>query len=95
MLITAQKIHELGRHPDTVAVYTNGSSPAAKVLYWFTEHNQYEYILVRDPDQAGREWAKTVSAAIRHGGAKVRKLRTPDNLDPDEAILKGWWPSGI
>lgn len=95
MLITAQKIHELGRHPDTVAVYTNGSSPAAKILHWFTEHNQHEYILVRDPDQAGREWAKTVSAAIRHGSAKVRKLRTPDNLDPDEAILQGWWPSGI
>jgi hypothetical protein len=95
MLIIAQRIHELGRHPDTVAVYTNGSSPAAKVLHWFTEHNQYEYILVQDPDQAGREWAKTVSATIRHGGAKVRKLRTPDNLDPDEAILKRWWPSGI
>ena len=27
------------------------------------------------------------------GGAKVRTLRPPDQLDPDEAILSGWWPS--
>ena len=95
MLITAQKIHQLGRDADTVAVYTNGSSPAAKVLYWFTEHSKYEYVLIRDPDQAGREWAKTVSEAIRHGGAKARTLRPPDRFDPDEAILKGWWSPGI
>lgn len=95
MLITAQKIHQIGRDADTVAVYTNGSSPSAKVLRWFTEHNQYEYILLRDPDEAGREWAKTVSAAIRHGGAKVKMLRLPPNLDPDEAILQGWWNPAI
>lgn len=95
MLITAQKIHQIGRDADTVAVYTNGASPAAKVLQWLTEHNQYEYLLIRDPDEAGKEWSKTVSATIRHGGAKVRSLRTPDKLDPDEAILRGWWPSGI
>ncbi|MFZ5903200.1 MAG: toprim domain-containing protein [Chloroflexota bacterium] len=95
LLIAAQKIHQIGREADTVAVYTNGASPAAKVLGWFREHNQFEYALLRDPDQAGIEWAKTVSAAIRHGGAKVRTLRPPDGLDPDEAILSGWWPSGI
>jgi len=76
-------------------VYTNGASPSAKMLHWFTDHNQYEYVLLRDPDEAGREWARTVSAAIRHGGAKARTLRPPDNLDPDEAILRGWWNSGI
>ncbi len=95
LLITAQKIHQLGREADTIAVYTNGASPAAKVLQWFREHNQFEYVLLRDPDKAGQEWAKTVSDAIRHGGAKVRTLRPPDGLDPDEAILSGWWPSGI
>jgi len=95
MLITAQKIHQLEREADTVAVYTNGASPAAKLHRWFSEHNQYDYVLLRDPDKAGNEWAKTVSASIRHGCAKVRTLRPPDNLDPDEAILSGWWPSGI
>jgi hypothetical protein len=81
MLITAQKIRQQGRDTDTVAVYTNGASPAAKIL--------------RDPDEAGREWATKLLAAIRKGGANVRALRPPDSLDPDEAILRGWWNVGI
>lgn len=95
LLLTAQKIHEIGRDPDTVAVYTNGASPAAKMLDWFSRHGQYEYVLLRDPDEAGQEWARVVSAAIRRGGGKVRTLTPPDDHDPDEAILSGWWPSGI
>jgi hypothetical protein len=95
MLITAQKIHLLGREADTVAVYTNGASPAAKMHRWFSEHNEYDYVLLRDPDKAGMEWSQAVSASIRHGGAKVRALKPPDQLDPDEAILSGWWPSAI
>jgi hypothetical protein len=95
MLITAQKIHQLGREADTVAVYTNGASPSAKILRWFSEHNEFEYVLLRDPDQAGVEWTQTISKSIRHGGAKVRALQPPDQLDPDEAILSGWWPSAI
>ena len=54
-----------------------------------------EYILIRDPDQAGREWEESVSAAIRHGGAPIHCLCPPDTLDPDEAILSGWWSSAI
>jgi Toprim-like len=90
MLITAQKIHELGRDADTLAVYTNGSSPSAKVLQWFTEHKQYDYLLIRDPDDAGKEWSKTVSAAILYGGAKVRKLRTPNKLALAVCVQDGW-----
>ena len=95
MLITAQMLHQLGREADTVAVYTNGASPSAKMHRWFADHSQFEYILLPDPDKAGLEWAQSVSASIRHGGAKVRTLRPPDKLDPDEAILSGWWPSEI
>ncbi len=95
MLVTAQKLRELGREADTVAVYTNGASPSARMLAWFGEHDRYEYILIRDPDSAGQAWSKTVSGAIRGGGGKVRCLHPPDHLDPDEAILNGWWPSGI
>ena len=95
LLITAQKIHQLGREADTVAVYTNGASPAAKMHRWFSEHDQFEYVLLRDPDQAGVEWGQAVSASIRHGGAKVRTLEPPNHLDPDEAILNGWWPPAI
>jgi hypothetical protein len=93
MLVTAQKLHELGREADTVAVYTNGASPSAKMLDWFSHQNRYEYILIRDPDKAGQEWEVSVSVAIRHGGASVHCLCPPGTLDPDEAILSGWWPS--
>ena len=95
MLVTAQKLHELGRETDTVPIYTNGASPSAKMLAWFSEHTRYEYILIRDPDQAGQEWEESISAAIRHGGAPRHCLCPPDTLDPDEAILSGWWPSVI
>jgi hypothetical protein len=95
MLITAQKLHQLGCETDTVAVYTNGASPAAKMHRWFSEHNEFDYVLLRDPDKAGAEWTQAVSASIRHGGARVCTLKPPDGLDPDEAILSGWWPSVI
>ena len=95
LLITAQKIHQLGRESDTVAVYTNGSSPSAKMHRWFQEHGQYEYVLMRDPDTAGAEWALALSSSIRSGGASVRTVLPPNQLDPDESILSGWWPSGI
>jgi hypothetical protein len=62
---------------------------------WFREHGQYEYVLMRDPDPAGVEWALALSASIRNGGASVRTVLPPNHLDPDEAILSGWWPSGI
>ena len=92
MLVTAQKLHDLGREADTVAVYTNGSSPSARMLAWFAEHNQYEYLLIRDPDEAGQTWEARVSEVIRYGGAPVHCLCPPGTLDPDEAILNGWWP---
>lgn len=93
MLITAQKIHQLGRDGEVVAVYTNGASPSAKMLAWFREHNQYEYVLLSDPDKAGDEWTGHLTDAIQKGGAGVQALQPPAPLDPDEAILSGWWPS--
>jgi hypothetical protein len=93
MLIAAQKIHQLGRDGEVVAVYTNGASPSAKMLQWFREHNRYEYVLLSDPDKAGDEWTEHLTDAIRSGGADVQSLRPPAPLDPDEAILSGWWPS--
>jgi DNA primase len=95
MLIAAQKIHQLGHEQATVAVYTNGASPAARVLRWFTQHNQYKYVLLRDTDEAGREWAIKILVALRQGGAEVRAMKPPGDLDPDGAILKGWWNLGI
>jgi len=93
MLITAQKIHQLGREADTAAVYTNGASPSAKMNQWFSRHPEFDYVLLSDPDPAGEEWADTLSTCIRSGGAQVCAFKPPDTLDPDEAILNGWWPS--
>ena len=93
MLITAQKIHQLGREADTVAVYTNGASPSAKMKQWFSQHPEFDYVLLSDPDPAGDEWTDTLSTCIRSGGAQVCAFKPPDTLDPDEAILNGWWPS--
>lgn len=95
MLITAQKIHELGLDESVSAVYTNGSSPAQRMLAWFNQHGEYRYILIHDPDEAGREWCSTVSGAIRHATPNVRIVSTPGTLDPDEAILSGWWPDEL
>jgi hypothetical protein len=63
------------------------------MLAWFREHNQYEYVLLSDPDKAGDEWTGNLTDAIQKGGAGVQSLRPPAPLDPDEAILRGWWPS--
>jgi hypothetical protein len=62
------------------------------MLAWFAQHGEYSYTLIHDPDQAGREWCETVSGAIRQATSQVRILSTPGMLDPDEAILSGWWP---
>jgi DNA primase len=92
MLVAAQKIHELGLDDTVSAVYTNGASPAYRMLAWFHEHGQYRYTLIHDPDKAGREWSETVSGAIRYATPDVRIVSTPGTRDPDEAILGGWWP---
>lgn len=92
LLITAQKIHALGLDESVSAVYTNGASPAKRMLAWFHEHGEYRYTLIHDPDKAGLEWCETVSGAIRHATSDVRIVSTPGTLDPDEAILGGWWP---
>jgi hypothetical protein len=74
------------------AVYTNGASPAQRMLAWFREYGGYAYTLIHDPDKAGREWCETVSGAIRHATTNVRIVSTSGTLDPDETILSGWWP---
>ncbi len=92
LLVTAQKIHELGLDENVSAVYTNGASPAHRMLAWFNQHGEYSYTLIHDPDKAGEQWCESVSGAIRHATPNVHIVSTPGTLDPDEAILSGWWP---
>lgn len=92
MLVMAQEIKERGLDGEVTAVYTNGASPSARMLYWFSQNSQYEYLLVRDPDEAGVQWTAQVGKAINDGGGRLRLATPPGELDPDEAILNGWWP---
>ena len=94
MLIGAQTINDFNLFPEVVAVYTNGASPSYHILQWFSEHD-FNYILIKDPDKAGDEWAEVLIRAIKQGNGRFALLDTPDKLDPDEAFLSGWWPSII
>jgi hypothetical protein len=108
MLVGAQVVAERQLHPEVVVVYTNGASPARRMLDWFAEHAAaYDHLLIPDPDPAGlggrdeasgKEipgWLQHLSGAIERGGGRFAVVRTPDRMDPDEAFLSGWWPSII
>ena len=94
MLIMAQALQHR-RMDDVRVVYTAGATPAYTMLAWFTEHPEYEYLLIPDPDDAGFDWIEPVSEAIRKGEGKYEVRFPPDDLDPDEAVLSGWWPAEL
>ena len=90
MLVTSQYIQEQ-KAQDTVVVYTGGSSVSRAMLEWFAS-SPYNYVLIPDPDEAGVDWVDALVPAIQHSGGKFIVSETPEGLDPDEAILKGWQP---
>jgi hypothetical protein len=95
MLMFAQAIHER-KLTGVTPLFTGGASPSHASLDWLSSRaGNFEYVLVPDPDEAGQEWTEGIQTAIRKGGGKARVSQTPGNLDPDEAILSGWWPEGI
>ena len=94
MLAFAQAIHDR-QLEFVVPVFTGGASVSWAMRSWFQEHNQVGYLLVPDPDEAGKEWGKAIRAAIRKGKGVSYTAHPPKGLDPDEAILQGWWPEGI
>jgi len=94
MLVLAQALHDRREDGTTRVVYTGGASPSRPMLEWFAAH-PYGYLLIPDPDEAGRGWTKALKAAIRRGAGQARLARTPDGLDPDQAVLAGWWPEGL
>jgi Toprim-like len=94
MLVTAQIIQDKKLQREVCAVYTNGAMVAGSMLKWFKEHSrEYDFVLIRDPDEAGLSWESHLKDALADG--KPITLTPPDHLDPDEAFLSGWWPSGI
>jgi DNA primase len=94
MLMFAQAIQDR-RIENTTPVFTGGASVSWAMQQWFYEHNQYGYILVPDPDEAGQKWAESLCASIHKSKGMTHVAHTPDGLDPDQALLQGWWPSGI
>jgi hypothetical protein len=94
LLVFAQALHD--RQIETVIpVFTGGAAVSWSMRRWFEAHNQVGYLLVPDPDEPGKEWAKTMRATIRKNNGVSNTVQTPKGLDPDEAILQGWWPEGI
>jgi hypothetical protein len=94
MLVFAQALHDRQLEA-IVPVFTGGAAVSWSMRSWFEEHNQIGYLLVPDPDDAGKAWAKIIRAAIRRGKGVSHTVHTPKKLDPDEAILQGWWPEGL
>jgi len=108
MLVGAQTVSERRLHPEVIAVYTNGASPAHRMLEWFTANaTRFDFILIPDQDEAGLGgfdekrkkpipgWLQRITEAIDKGGGRLCVINTPNRMDPDEAFLTGWWPSVI
>jgi DNA primase len=94
MLVGAQFLDQQGLFPDIACVYTNGASPSAEIVEWFGEHD-YDYFLIQDMDKGGDDWAATLTRVMNEKGFKYTLIYPPDNKDPDEAFLSGWWPPCI
>lgn len=94
MLVIAQALRDRRADGTTGVIYTGGASPSRPMLEWFAAYH-CEYLLIPDPDEAGRGWAKALKAAIQRGESQAQLVHTPDGLDPDQAVLNGWWPEGV
>ena len=94
MLSMAQALQDR-RLENVLPVYTGGAAVSRAILNWFEAHPEYAYVLVPDHDQAGDDWAAALQGTIKKGGGLSLVAHTPDKLDPDEALMDGWWPEGL
>jgi hypothetical protein len=94
MLIGAQFLEQHRLYPEVVCVYTNGASPSSEIIDWFGDHD-LEYFLVRDMDKAGADWTTMITKVLKENNRTYTLLFPPDDMDPDEAFLSGWWPPCI
>lgn len=96
MLVAAQHLHDRRLEHSVVPIYTGGATPSRRQLDWFRARGaSHEFILIPDSDDAGDAWTRLILHALRRGHGHPRVERTPRKLDPDEAILAGWWPKGL
>jgi DNA primase len=94
MLVGAQFLDQRGLYPDIACVYTNGASPSAEIVEWFSEHD-YDYFLIQDMDKGGDDWTATLTKIMNEKGFKYTLIYPPGGMDPDQAFLSGWWPPCI
>ncbi len=89
MLALAQVLQAKGLLGQVVPVYTVGGGSTAQ-LDWLRQQRKRKrrIYLIPDPDPAGNAWVERIREKVRFAGV----FRPPANLDPDEAILEGWWP---
>jgi len=89
MLALAQVFYDRGLGITVVPLYLAGSG-STRAYEWLREREKRgrEILLIPDPDDGGKDWL----ANLRRYGVKGQVFWPPDGLDPDEAILAGWWP---
>ncbi len=94
-LMMAQALHDR-QHAHVTALFTGGATPSHAMLAWFATHARaYGFVLLPDPDEAGHQWAQTLQGVVQGAGGIALIQATPGTLDPDEALLQGWWPAGL
>lgn len=94
LLAMAQAVQDRGLE-NVLPVYTGGAAVSRAMLDWFAARPQYGYVLIPDDDDAGRDWTTALTQAVAIGGGVSFVSPTPAGLDPDEALLQGWWPAGL
>jgi len=88
MLALAQAFQDHGLGNAVIPLYLAGSGSARSYEWLREKAGKRELILVPDPDDGGKDWI----ANLRRHGVKGQVFWPPDGLDPDEAVLAGWWP---
>jgi len=88
MLALAQAFQDHGLGNTVIPLYLAGSG-SAKAYEWLREKGKKrEIFLVPDDDAGGRDWLTN----LRKHKVKGKVFTPPNGLDPDEAVLAGWWP---
>jgi len=93
MLVLASVIEQRGLSGKVVPLYTGGATPSFEILEWYAQAKKYRHILIPDVDEAGMGWMDTLSRVLHD--ADLRVCIPPGELDPDEALLSGWWPESV
>lgn len=91
MLVFAEELTR--RHiSKVIPVSLGGASPSYESLEWLVRHPAAK-MLVPDPDDAGEELVERYLRIAENLGETDPYIVVPPNgLDPDEAILDGWFP---